>query len=465
MSLTALAWLACFGVLALATFKRPAWGIALYMLTYYACPVLWWWGGPISAVFGHRVSLLATVIFAAALFGTQTAIWEGLSRSQRTILLALLLYALNATLVHVLFAANPERSAKGLTLLWKYVGLLLLICAAVRTRYDFKILVWSIILGSLYIGYEVVINKRGYGGRLEHIGAPGARESNYLAGLMCLALPLAGYWLFFGSRWVRVASLVVLVLVFEVVLRCNSRGAFLGLMAGGGWILIVSRGKTRRYAICGVLLALLAASFMVKDEAIKERFLSTFVPAEERDTSAQLRLDAWGAAIEMIRDYPYGRGAEAAFKSEVGARYVAPFIDHGLAVHQGYLDIAASWGIQGVVLYLLIILYAWVVTDKTCRAAKQRGDPSSVFLGACLQASLITQLVACAFISSLDGEWFFWYFALATGYARLYSTGEIVSSACQPAISRGRHTLGPWPAGGGACPVRWRLSRPGAGDA
>jgi len=34
---------------------------------------------------------------------------------------------------------------------------------------------------------------------------------------------------------------------------------------------------------------------------------------------------------------------------------------------------------------------------------------------------LITQLVVCAFISSLDGEWFYWVIVLMLGYGTLYA--------------------------------------------
>jgi O-antigen ligase len=311
----------------------------------------------------------------------------------------------------------------GMTMLWKQVGLLLLIVLSVRDARDVKILIGSIIIGTLYIAYEIVINDRGRisQSRLEGVGAPGAAESNYLAGLMLLAIPLAGYWLFFGSWKLRALAVPALVLIFEVILRCNSRGAFLATMAAGGWLLISARGRARKYALYGVVLGVGAAYFMIGDQDIIDRFSSTFASGEERDHSAESRINFWRAAVRMIAAHPVGSGAEAAFKSDLGAGYISAFYTGHKAVHQGYLDIAAAWGLQGFLLYMSAIVISFVVADRRVREARRQGDDKTAFLGACIQSTLIGQMVSSVFISSLDGEWFFWTFALTTAYAKIHA--------------------------------------------
>jgi hypothetical protein len=262
MSLTVFCWMALFAGLTVLTFRRPSWGIALYLLTYFAEPHYWWWGHWLTATFGDRINLAAAVVFASSVFLHRSTSAFQMPREHRWILGLLLCYALNATAVHFLFADDPLRSYKGMTMIWKQLGLLFLIAAAIRTQFDMKILLTSITLGSLYIAYEIVFNDRGHisAGRLEGVGAPGAAEANYLAGLMCFMIPLAGHWLFYGSRWQRVLAFVSLVLVFEVVLRCNSRGAFLAMFSGGVWLVISARGRARRYALVGAALGSLAAA-------------------------------------------------------------------------------------------------------------------------------------------------------------------------------------------------------------
>jgi glycosyltransferase involved in cell wall biosynthesis/O-antigen ligase len=423
MSLTAVVWLACFIVLAvLALVVRSSWGVALYLLSFYLMPTFWWWGKGMLESLGVRWSLTAALILAVAVIVDRRPFPFPAKRLDRRPLLLLLLYAVNATLVHFLFADNPERSLNGLDLLWKDFGLLLLICASIRDKFDFRILLYSVIVGSAYIGYEAVINDRGNfsGARLEGIGAPGAAEANYLAGLMAFAIPLAGYLLFFGKRWEKLLAFASLPLIFDVILRCNSRGCFIAILVGGVWLLVSAKGPVRRYAVRGIILGGLAAFLMIGDEDIKDRFFSTFSPVEERDTSAQSRVDYSIAGLRMISDHPLGSGAEAAFKSDLGSRYLYGNESGRRAVHNGYIDIAAGWGIQGFLLYAGCIGLSWLILRRSLRNPLLQLNQDVAFLGVCIQTTLVIQLVSALFISSFDGEWFFWWIAMALVFDRTF---------------------------------------------
>ena len=66
MSLTAVLWLLIYVVLAVLAFVRPAYGIALYLMTFYASPAFWWWGGPLADLIGTRINLFTAFLLAAA---------------------------------------------------------------------------------------------------------------------------------------------------------------------------------------------------------------------------------------------------------------------------------------------------------------------------------------------------------------------------------------------------------------
>ena len=414
MSLTAIVWLCAFAAFAMLAFRRPSWGIALYLLVFYVDPNFWWWGRPISAAFGQHLSITAALIFAAA------ALLRGprLRPQEKRLFFVLIIYALSATIVHFALAANPERSARGLDLLWKNIGLLFLIITSIRDRVDWKIFIYAIVIGSLYIGYEMVVNDRGSfsAGRYERRVAAGVTDANYLAGLLSLAVPLAGALLLIGEKRERLLAMVTLPLVCDTIVLCDSRGGFLALLAGGAWLLIAASGRMRRYALTGLFLGMLAVPVLVRDPRIIDRFLTTFAPAEERDASAQSRLDLWMAGMRMLGDYPLGSGAEAAFKSDRGSRYIG----QNRAIHNGYLDVACAWGIQGAALYVLALWLAWRRLRKATRnVSEHEGGQRMAFWGACVQAAFVTQLVSALFISSFDGEWFFWMIGLILGYNRL----------------------------------------------
>ncbi len=424
MSLTAIVWIILFVTLSLMTLQRSSWGFALYLLTFYAMPILWWWGDGFLTSITVRWNLIAALIFAIGVLLDSRPHRSISFTSEREVKL-LVFYAINALLVHFLLASNVIRSWNGVDLILKQLGLFILLVASARDRTDLKIVIVSIILGSAYVGYEVVINDRGglNHGRLEGMIITAAGDANLLAGLLALALPLAGWFIFTGRRLEKLAMIAMSVLVLETIIRCNSRGAFLALICGGIWLVVTSRSYVRRYALVGVALAVAAALFLAKDPEILSRFMTTFAPAEERDASAQSRIEYWQLGAKMIGDYPLGSGAEAAFKSARGLQYLRTIGESEIvAIHNGFLDIAASWGVQGFLLYLTTIWLAWRGVGVTMRRYREKNDVQSVFLGNCLQAALVIQLVACMFISSLDGEWFFWWIGIALIYRRVCSS-------------------------------------------
>jgi len=450
MPLKAVAWLALFLFFMWMTFRRSSWGAALYMMTYYASPTGWWWGKGFLSSITSRWSLVAALIFAAGVLLDTRPRPSSAPDHARPVFLLLLIYVLNATLVHLLFADNPELSRTGLETLWKQLVLSYLLVAAIRTDSDLKVLMWAVLLGGAYVGYEVIFGGAGSreGGRLAGVAALGeAGGGNALAGLLAFSLPLGGYFFFFGRKLSKLPVIFSLVFVFEVVLRCVSRGCFLGMIAGGAWLLLRSRGRQRIYPITGIALALLAAVVLWGEnlpQKILGRFETTFAPAEERDDSALSRIEFWRRGLAMVRDHPLGSGFAAAFRSDLGLSYITGLGETRYrSVHNGYIDIAAGWGVQGLALYLGAILLAfWALWRSTSRAYAAASTEAG-FLGICLEAALVIQLVATMFGSTLDGESFFWWIAMALAFARILpesASGEPREGGASEVTDKGPQT-------------------------
>jgi len=428
MSITLVAWFALFVTLCVLTLTRCSWGVALYLLTYYINPVFWWWGKHIPWIATMQWNLAAALVLGVGvLLDVRRRQVDGTGTSP-LVLQLLFVYGINAVAIHLLFANDPHTSYGALVLLWKQLGLLVLLLYAIRDRFDFKVLVYSIVAGALYVGFEVVINGRGdfSEGRLEGLGMANIGDSNYLAGLLCMSLPLAG-WLLLCGRWPeKIFALVSLPLIMDTILRCNSRGAFLALIVAAVWLILRSKGRYRKYAFVGVVLGGMCALTLAQDPDIANRFWSIFVSSEERDISAQSRFDLWTQALEMIGDYPLGSGGEAAFKSPRGISYLR---DIGrwnrFAVHNGYLDIAAGWGVQALMLYLFAIFLVWRNLKRSTATLHLEDRPRTAFLGVCVEAVLITQMAVAMFISNLDSESFFWWIAMAATFPLVITQTEL----------------------------------------
>lgn len=429
MSITAGVWALLAVSLAAASLSRASWALALYMLTFFAAPQLWWWGRDLP---GLRYALIAGFVLLASvvLNSSKAAIRQNVSARATT--LAGLAMIANATFVQVALATDPAISFDGYVELIKFVMLYFLMSAAIQDRRDLRTVLVSLALGGAYIGYEVWYNERGdfNAGRLEGVGAPGADTANALASMLLMVLPLIGSLFIDGRRWQKALVVLAAPLALNVVILCNSRGAFLGLIGGGLVFLLLSRGPTRRKAVRVLSLGGIALFLLLGDPEILQRFTTTFVGAEERDRSAASRIEFWKAGIAMLQDYPLGAGGDS-FKYVHADKYLAQVgsVQTARSIHNGYLTEATDWGVQGLVLKLLFIGTAIAAAYRRighCRAANRLDD---ALVGVSFIVAVASFLIICMFGSYLSSEWAFWIVAFLIRYSELYAVAPQLTAA------------------------------------
>jgi hypothetical protein len=438
MNTTVLVWAAIASLLAMKSFARPSYAVGLYMLTFFAAPRFWWWGDVIE---GYRwnlyagVLLLVTVIASGAPVATKR---ESPLATNAVTFVALM--AVNVVLVHLVLAVNATSSLGWLVIRLKFVLLFFLIQYAIRDKKDYRIVAMSIALGMAYIGYEVTINERGSfnGGRLEGIGAAGVNDANQLASLMITGLPLATTLLFTAtSRWTKGLTILCCGLAFNVVLLCNSRGAFLGMLFAGLVFMLMASGPARKRAMSLAAVALLGTFLLLGDPKILQRFMTTFAEEGQRDASAQGRIEFWIIASRMIADYPLGSGGNS-FSEGRGWRYMG--VDEGgtRAIHNGFLTEMADWGVQGFALMMLFVGAVWKSIWRGRKLALEAGDANGVIVLACIGAALAAWLVSGIFGDYLRDEWGFWTAAAVYAYLRVYTF-----AAAAPDVSAGEEFSAP----------------------
>jgi putative inorganic carbon (hco3(-)) transporter len=421
MSVTAMVWAALAVCLCAGAVIRPAWSLALYMLTFFAAPPLWWWGRDLPSI---RYALISGFILLASVVLHSSTAGEGRRSSLSLTSIAALAMVVNATFVHFGLASTPEISFEGWVELLKFVLLFFLMVSAIQNRNDLQLVLVSLALGGAYIGYEVTINDRGdfRAGRLEQVGAPGADTANALASMLLLVLPLIGSLFIDGKRWQKLLVILSAPLVLNVVILCNSRGAFLGLIGGGLTFLLLARGPTRKKAAKVLMLGAAALYLLLGDPKILDRFTTTFVGAEERDRSAASRIEFWQAGMVMLLDYPLGDGG-GAFKYVHANKYLAAVGSDQTArsLHNGYLTDATDWGLQGLALKLLFIGSALVMAYRTVERCRAAGRLEDALVGVSFIVGGVSFLIICMFGSYLASEWAFWLAAFLVRYAQLYA--------------------------------------------
>ncbi len=447
MSLTLAVWLVLFAILTFfSIFKKASWGFSVYALSFFLSPPFWWWG---SGTIGRlRWNLYGGLIFFASVvienyIRKRTSAIPILSHEKNImdlpkttleyfysqvkippVYFIIGLIVINISIVHFVIAGGDYISQESYFLYLKFLFLFWLIDKSMKTRNDFYIILFSIFLGLTYIGYQVTINDAGHiqGGRLENVGAPGASDANLLACLIVTFLPVCGALIFSSPvKWLKYLAVAGCPFIFNLVLLCNSRGAFLACILAGIFLLIFTRGKEFKIVFTAAVLVFLACFFLLKDARIIERFTTTFIESEDRDSSAGNRIIFWGAALDMIQDYPLGEGGNA-FKDKHSINYLSKVhfeSDRGRAIHNGYLNEAAEWGIQGLLLKLFFLCITSIRAYKASAIHyKIFADYRYSFLGKTLIAGMITFGCTTMFLDSLDAEWVLWLCAIMLFYTK-----------------------------------------------
>ncbi len=314
------------------------------------------------------------------------------------------------------FAISVELSYERLIVFLKLAGLYYFVSRIIRDRKKYNQFIWLQVWGNFLFGWHAFRKGGITGGRLENIGGVDTTGSNYLANHMIMILPFIGNMFFFGNKWVRIGALTAAPFIINALILCNSRGAFLAMIAMAISFLFLSNAiKIRGYRIKAIIgLALGSILFLwLTNAQFWERMWT--IQTYEGDTSATSRVDTWKAATRMIRDHPLGSGGDGWELSS--PKYIPEIVERHegelRTVHNTYLMMATDWGIQGLVLYSLFLLMIFV---KLHKIRKREGSKDDLFFKSeslAIEIALIGFLVAAFFGNRIYAEGIYWYCALA----------------------------------------------------
>ena len=150
------------------------------------------------------------------------------------------------------------------------------------------------------------------------------------------------------------------VLQLAILLLTYSRGAYIGLAAGGTFALVAfllhklkNNSNTKYYILNTVYFILPLAAVMalwLPSTPFAARLANLF------DTSTAGRLTLWQQSIETIKTHPVaGVGlGNLPYEINPAADYRDPIYAHNL-----YLDIAAETGLIGLILWLILVMFAF----------------------------------------------------------------------------------------------------------
>ncbi len=400
-----------FGLCSTSLFV-PILGVANYMLVYQIAPEHTWWYKPIAHL-GIRYSMTSAVcmmfgmvISLPRLPGVKPLVnlWDAAA-----ILLLMVVILCDIT--------GLPPSPLSLMLTEKYLKMMVFVFCLTRlttTKQNFTIVIWVLVIGSLYIGYDAWTAPRGAfsRGRLEFIGGPDFRHSSGLSAHMASMLPIIGACFMVTPSWkLRAIIAVSGALTVNTIILCRTRSAFVGLAVGGVIALIFAPKRMRLKTYLAIGIAAVCA-YALTDVAFWER-MSTLNDrtALQSDKSAMGRVDIWKAAGKIVTQYPLGVGIG---NFETTMQKTHPHIGRR-AAHNTFVLCVTELGVQGLCLFLIIVAASFHSAWRCVRRADQTHDPAwTRFMGYGLILSMVTGFGAQMFTERLYTEAFWWILALPT---------------------------------------------------
>lgn len=210
-------------------------------------------------------------------------------------------------------------------------------------------------------------------------GAPDGFHPNAAAGVLILFVPAAWAEARRGPTYLAAAMLMTMTLALT-----QSRGALAGLAVGGlVWALASHRvRRTRRRILAGAVLATCAASLVLAQPALRDRWAGLHL-----SDGAVSRIELWRESVQFVLKHPLVGTGFNGFRRSVQTEQPLFLIEVGRDLphaHNLILQTAADIGIAGA---------AVLATLLGCLLVQLRRQATETRLAGALLAGLVAHLV------------------------------------------------------------------------
>jgi probable O-glycosylation ligase (exosortase A-associated) len=265
----------------------------------------------------------------------------------RPVVAALLVFALWFVLSSFQ-ALQPARSYTSIFTLSKLIVPILIGLTLLDTQVARRRMFWAIVLAQGYVGFEMNLEYL-RGVNLAQNGFGGMDNNCFGASLVATIGPAVALAIASKTWYERLIASACAALILHTILLTFSRGAMVGFIAVGFAAVVMMPKRPKHLA---AVLIVFAIAFRFTGPELAERYWTTIAPAEDRDASAESRIDLWRDCILVIEQYPIF-GVGPANWRVIAASYGWPA---GKSAHSVWLETAAETGIPGASILLLFFL-------------------------------------------------------------------------------------------------------------
>ncbi len=214
-------------------------------------------------------------------------------------------------------------------------------------------LLWVLSVSAAVAAFLAISNM--LGGR-SLLAEPTYGDSNDLAYLLATTLPLTA-WLIQRSRHSRVLAVACFLTMATGLVFTLSRGAIVAL-AVGVVFLVWTEPRARKAVVFSIVVVAAVAAGLA---TMHRTTWSTALFAKDRVAAenVQARVELWHAAAIMVVEHPLLGVGPGNFPLEVAEALDRPTRAPSFVAHQAYLEVAAEFGIGGLVVFLAFLLMQW----------------------------------------------------------------------------------------------------------
>ncbi len=437
MSATSLVFLLAFSAgIGLCFLRSPVWGLYTYIAVFYLHPPSRWWGAFLPDL---RWSLLAAAATLTCLLFHKVEARRG-TFFAHGLAWIFLIYVIWMWVQTPFVVSHAHMT--GVVLFTKYFVLLYIIYQVVNTPDRVRDFLLAHVAGCFYLGW-LVFTAEG-GGRLEGVGGPGIDDANTMSMHLGTGVMVAATLLMTERGWRFWLPLAALPFMVNGIIQGSSRGALLGLVAGGLCLFWLKPPEYRKQFIVFGALGALVFAYLANDFFLARMSTLEAVTSENQsalDFSAASRVVIMQAEWRMFLDHPFGAGhaGTAALSPDyLGAEYLSvdlstPDARPARSSHNTFMSVLVDQGVPGAFLLAALVVWVWRTVGFTTRRSGQ--DARQWGHGAAIAAALAVAVVAGQFAPYLKAEVQIWLLAVLASLRQITIEQKAAAPVREPTVA------------------------------
>lgn len=373
------------GLGSLAALRSPLIGLYIYVGFAVLRPqFIWGWAGDFSGI--SQIVGIATLIgWIFKGFGS-TKLGRG-----RSIVLCFVAFAL-WTVASASQAFDKDVAYAELIPMAKFFMPFMIGVTLLDAEDRSRTMLWIIVLAQGYVAYEMNYQYYIKGWNIAGDGFGGMDNNCFGVSLVSTIGPAIALGLGAKKMWERVLAGVSSVLILHTTLLTFSRGAMVGLLAVGAAAFFVMP-KRPKYLAVMLVGALIAAR--LTGPQLAARYVTAVADSEERDGSAESRLDLWADCFRIATEKPIFGIGPGNFPVVAGSRGWT----EGKQAHSVWMQTMAENGFPGVLALLAFFGIACVKLWPLARERQTDENRYQIAVATGIIMSIVGFAVAGQFVS------------------------------------------------------------------